>query len=171
MEMTTEISQNIKGGVLQRLVPGNKCKRKGFILGFDSLGYLGVLLICVGLGLGGLVLYKSYQVLACKWEVKEIADAMGSYNMLTMDNTYPTDLTQLLDTDAIAANKSSDGLPHGPFLKESSRWQSTSTATNSQVGLLDPWGDAYQVEDNKIVGGSSSAFGPFTATFKSANDD
>ena len=151
MDMTAENSQNFSGGVLQRLIPGNKCKRKGFILGFDSLGYLGVLLICVGLGLGGLVLYKSYQVLACKWEVKEIADAMGSYNMLTMDNTYPTDLTELLNTDAIAANKSSDGLPHGPFLKESSRWQSTSTATNSQVGLLDPWGDAYQVEDNKIL--------------------
>ena len=131
-------------GVLQRF--GTRMKKKGAILAFDSVNYLTVLIVLVGLGVAGFV--------TCKMELNEISSALTTYQSLRVDgNSTAGDLTQLLSDEAIASTDAIDGVKHGNFLKETTRWSAT--------GVIDPWGNAYTAD-----GGSNGNGG----TVKSSGD-
>ncbi len=154
-------SINSYTGILQK-TGKLRTKRKGFALTLESIGYVLFIALLITMGVG-FASYKSWQIVMCKWEVSEISTAMQQYNAYSLKNTYPADLKTLLNDSALSANESTDGLPHGPFLKESSRWKGEN--------VLDPWGDAYTIEGNTIVGGQSSTFGPFKSSFRSNNEE
>lgn len=139
-------------GVLQRF--GTRMKKKGAILAFDSVNYLTVLIVLVGLGIAGFAALESYRVVTCKMELNEISSALTTYQSLRVDgNSTADDLTKLLGDEAIASTDAIDGVKHGNFLKETTRW--------STSGIIDPWGNAYTAD-----GGSNGNGG----TVKSSGD-
>lgn len=144
--MSKEKLEKVRSGLLQKMASR---KRKGAILGFDSVNYLLVLIIFVGLGVAGLGALEGYRVITCKMELREISAAYATYQSL-MVNKSTGDLSDLLKANAIAADNAVDGVVHGNFLKASGRWK--------ESGLVDPWGNAYKLEGNYIV----SEGGPLT---------
>ena len=161
MKLMNEVTPKKYYGVLQR-AGKIRTKRKGFALTLESIAYVLFIALLITLGVG-LRSYKTWQVVMCKWEVSEISSAMSQYNAYSLKNTYPADLKTLLSDSALSASESVDGMPHGPFLKESSRWKGDN--------ILDPWGESYTIEGNQVVGGASSTFGPFKSTFRSTNEE
>lgn len=124
-------------GVLQRF--GTRMKKKGAILAFDSVNYLTVLIVLVGLGIAGFAALESYRVVTCKMELNEISSALATYQSLRVDgNSTADDLTKLLKDEAIASGEAIDGVKHGNFLKPTTRW--------SDSGIIDPWGHAYTAD-------------------------
>lgn len=59
-------------------------KRKGAILGFDSVNYLLVLIIFVGLGIAGLGALEGYRAVSCKMKMRDITTAISTYNALSL---------------------------------------------------------------------------------------
>lgn len=124
-------------GVLQRFGP--RMKKKGAILAFDSVNYLTVLIVLVGLGIAGFAALESYRVVTFKMELNEISSALTTYQSLRVDgNSTSDDLTKLLADEAIASGEAIDGVKHGNFLKPTTRW--------SSAGIIDPWGHAYTAD-------------------------
>lgn len=135
-------------------------KRKGALLTFEAIGYMGLLIILVGLGVGGLGLFETYRIVSCRWELREISTACITYKTLNTSNKLPTALGDLVKEEAISATDSIDGIKHGRFLKSSQRW----TETN----LNNPWNQPYVIdasagkitcETDSIVGAMETEIG------------
>lgn len=116
----------------------NSFKKKGALLTFESIGYMGLLIILVGLGIGGLGMFETYRIVACRWELKEISTACITYKTLSVSNTLPSDLTDLVKDEGLSATDSNDGIKHGNFLKKSQRW--------TEAGLNNPWNKPYTID-------------------------
>lgn len=137
--MMKEKLEAVQTGMLQKLASR---KRKGAILGFDSVNYLLVLIIFVGLGVAGLGALEGYRIITAKMELREISAAYATYKSLRNDGKGPSTLGTLIDKATISSGDAVDGVEHGNFLKQSGRW-----TTNA---LLDPWGNEYTVNGNDI---------------------
>ena len=138
--MLKEKLENVQAGLLQKMATK---KRKGAILGFDSVNYLLVLIIFVGLGVAGLGALEGYRVITAKMELREISAAYATHQSLRSDGKGLEDnLQELVKPKIIEAGDSVDGVEHGNFLKESGRWTTSA--------LLDPWGKPYRYVDNTI---------------------
>lgn len=127
-------------GILQKMMPKRK---KGAILGFDSVNYLLVLIIFVGLGVVGLGALEGYRIVSCKMELNDIATAAATYQNLRIDHAALTDPGQLINSNIITAAEAVDGAAHGNFLKTTDRWK--------DGVLADPWGNNYTISDNHVI--------------------
>ncbi|WP_303814230.1 hypothetical protein [Selenomonas ruminantium] len=138
--MELEKIEEKKKGILQHLAK----KRKGAILGFDSVNYLLVLIIFVGLGLVGMGALEGYRIVACKMELNDIATAAATYQNLRIDHTPIDDPGTLVNTGIIKASEAVDGAEHGKFLKKTDRWKGTGQC-------IDPWGKPYKISGQTVV--------------------
>ena len=140
-------------------------KRKGAILGFDSVNYLLVLIIFVGLGIAGLGALEGYRAVSCKMEMRDITTAISTYNALSLTRKIQStaDLGNLVKTEALGSNDSVDGAIHGAFLKASAKW--------TESGLKDPWNEDYTFDGTTIssTGSRNSIVGELTETIAAGN--
>ena len=154
MELEKELEkiEEKKKGILQHL---NAKKRKGAILGFDSVNYLLVLIIFVGLGLVGMGALEGYRIVSCRMELNDIATAAATYQNLRIDHAAITDPGTLVESGIIKAGDAVDGAEHGKFLKKTDRWKGTSKC-------IDPWGNAYTIANQKVTSKGSIFTGPLS---------
>ena len=114
-----------------------KAKKKGALLTFEAIGYTGLLIILVALGVAGLGLFETYRIVSCRWELRELSAACVTYKSLNVNNALPSDLSTLAKDQGLTADESNDGVQHGNFIRRTQRW------TESSVN--NPWNKPYQI--------------------------
>ena len=162
MELEKELEkiEEKKKGILQHL---NAKKRKGAILGFDSVNYLLVLIIFVGLGLVGMGALEGYRIVACKMELNDIATAAATYQNLRIDHVPIGDPGTLVNPAIISAGDAVDGAEHGKFLKKTDRWKGTGQC-------IDPWGKPYKISGQTVVSQGSVFTGQLSTDIDTTKD-
>lgn len=136
---TPALTGNYRGCLrpIENFMTKKRCKKKGALLTFEAVGYTGLLIILVVLGVAGLGLFETYRIVSCRWELRELSAACISYKTLNVNNALPTDLTLLVKDDGLAAADSNDGVQHGNFIRKSQRWTESS--------INNPWNKQYVI--------------------------
>ena len=71
---------------------------------FRSIGYTGLLIILVALGVAGLGLFETYRIVSCRWELRELSSACISYKSLNVSNQLPSSLGDLAKDASLSAS-------------------------------------------------------------------
>ena len=117
-------------------------KKNGLGLQIDVVMWIVVVLIIVAIVLGvGYQLRESTRIASTKLEMDTIKQGVTQYMGLRADGAPPDNLEVLLNSSAISAADSIDGIAHGPFIPTTSvRW-------NYSTGpLVDLWDNQYFYE-------------------------
>lgn len=145
-------------GCLQKIE--KKAKKKGALLTFESIGYTGLLIILVALGVAGLGLFETYRVVSCRWELSELSSACISYKTLNVANQLPSSMGDLVKDVSLSVADSNDGVTHGNFVRRTQRW--------TDASVNNPWNKPYKIdtaagtiscETDSVVGTMSTEIG------------
>lgn len=120
-------------------------KKNGLGLQIDVVMWIVVVLIIVAIVMGvGYQLRESTRIASTKLEMDQIRQGVTQYMGLRADGAPPENLEVLLDSAAIAAEDSIDGIAHGPFIPTTSvRWGYASGP------IVDLWDNAYFYESRQ----------------------
>ncbi len=138
----------------------NRMKKKGVLLTFEGISYTTLILILVAIGILGLGAVEGYRVVSCRWELRELSAAATQYKAYSTSNKLPTDLSVLLKDDAISATDSTDGVKHGNFIRQSSRW--TASGINNawnQPYVISPADGTITCQTDGLIGTMSTEIG------------